>query len=68
MGRAGWGGQSLLGLDKHGGHVLELGESPGELGYTGMLCEAEFHFNLFLPTGGLEMANFLGGQDQGCSN
>ena len=32
MGRGGWGGQSLLGLDEHGGHMLELGESPGELG------------------------------------
>lgn len=67
MGRGG-GGQSLLGLDEHGGHVLKLGESPGQLGHTGMLCEAEFRFNLFFPTGGLEMANFLRSQDQGYSN
>lgn len=48
--------------------MLKLGESPGELGHTGVLCEAEFHFNLFFPTGGLEMANFLRGQDQGYSD
>lgn len=27
--------------------MLKLGESPGQLGHTGMLCEAEFRFNLF---------------------